>query len=98
MKEFHRVLKSDGWAILLVPICDIDKTFEDASIVDPQEREKVFGEIDHVRNYGSDYVDRLKSAGFSVDSYSAKDLANPQDIVRMGLNPTFTGAIFLCTK
>jgi SAM-dependent methyltransferase len=35
MKEFYRVLKPGGWAILLVPIT-ADKTFEDPAIVDPE--------------------------------------------------------------
>ena len=48
MREFRRVLKQNGWAILLVPIT-ADKTFEDPSVVDPAERVKLFGQHDHVR-------------------------------------------------
>ena len=35
MREFPRVLKRGGWAILLVPI-NAGKTYEDASITEPQ--------------------------------------------------------------
>ena len=66
MKELRRVLKPEGFAIIQVPIKDIDRTFEDFSIKDPAEREKIFGQKDHVRNYGRDYVDRLKESGFNV--------------------------------
>lgn len=67
MKELFRVLKHGGWAILQSPI-DIkrNKTFEDPGIVLPEDRERVFGQCDHVRIYGLDYKDRLEKAGFTV--------------------------------
>ena len=43
-----------------------DKTFEDFSITKPEDRERVFGQWDHVRVYGKDYKDRLEKAGFKV--------------------------------
>lgn len=68
MKEMRRVLKPGGWAILQVPFFPPlpDKTFEDATITSPAAREKAFGQDDHVRLFGKDYADRLKSAGFHV--------------------------------
>jgi predicted SAM-dependent methyltransferase len=96
--EFFRVLKKDGWAILNVPIFDVDKTYEDPSIVEPEEREKAFGQYDHVRAYGLDYIDRLKEAGFSVNVICAKDLLSESDIESMGFNNKVTGEIYFCTK
>jgi predicted SAM-dependent methyltransferase len=96
MSEFHRVLRRSGWAILLVPIYD-GLTFEDPSIVDPQERLKAFGQDDHVRRYGSDYVDRLRDAGFKVRVTRIDDLVGKADAIRMGLTPD-SGEIYLCTK
>ena len=37
MREFHRTLDPGGWAVLNVPI-NADRTFEDPSVTDPQER------------------------------------------------------------
>lgn len=70
MRELRRVLRPGGWAILQVPITD-DATFEDPSVTSPKERERLFGQWDHVRRYGPDYRDRLQEAGFeiSVDPY-----------------------------
>ena len=65
MREFWRVLKVGGWAILQVPITS-DTTFEDPSVTSPEERERLFGQNDHVRRYGPDYRDRLVDAGFAV--------------------------------
>ena len=96
MREFYRVLKKNGWAILLVPICG-EKTFEDPSVVEPQERLRVFGQADHVRIYGPDYVDRLRGAGFKVKVTTVDDLFEKNDAIRMGLTP-ISGEIYYCTK
>ncbi|MTI23671.1 class I SAM-dependent methyltransferase [Fulvivirga kasyanovii] len=68
MSEIYRVLKPGGWAIMQVPFFNPipDVTFEDKSITDPREREKWYGQDDHVRLYGKDYPDRLRKAGFEV--------------------------------
>lgn len=67
MAELYRVLKPGGWAILQVPLnMEAETTYEDASITTPEERERVFGQHDHVRIYGCDYVQRLEAAGFHV--------------------------------
>ena len=96
MQEFYRILKDDGWAILLVPII-ADKTFEDSSISDPEERLKIFGQKDHVRRYGPDYVDRLSEAGFRVEMITVNDLAQNDEAIRMWLTPA-SGEIYYCTK
>jgi len=96
MREFFRVLKNDGWAILLVPITS-EHTIEDPSIVDPKERLRVFGQEDHVRRYGPDVVDRLREAGFTVEIIGINDLVNDKEAIEMGLTAD-TGMIYYCTK
>ena len=68
LSEMKRVLKPGGWAILQVPFFYPlpETTYEDSSITTPSEREKAFGQDDHVRLYGQDYGSRLASAGFKV--------------------------------
>ena len=65
MQEIRRVLKPGGFAILQVPFFNPvpDITFEDDTIVDKREREKIFGQDDHVRKYGRDYVSRIQKSG-----------------------------------
>ncbi len=68
MRELYRIMKPGGWGIILSPVeRDRAKTFEDDSITDPQERNRIFGQYDHRRIYGRDYSDRLRSAGFKVE-------------------------------
>jgi len=97
MGELFRVLKPGGWAILQSPVkLNLDKTFEDFSILSPEDRERVFGQNDHVRIYGRDYRERLEKAGFTVkvDNY-AKQLGE-RLIKKHGLPKD--QAIYFCTK
>jgi SAM-dependent methyltransferase len=76
MQEIYRVLKPKGFAILQVPMdFENSKTMEDPSVTDPKERERLYRQKDHLRLYGLDYADRLKSVGFKVlESQYAKEL------------------------
>jgi len=86
MKEFYRVLKPGGWAILNSPINEKrEVTYEDFSITDPAEREKHFGQRDHVREYGLDYTDRLAEAGFTINSTDILKDLSPEEVERYGL-------------
>lgn len=88
MKEFYRILKPGGFAILQVPQdMNLQKTYEDASITNPDEREKHFLQKDHVRLFGLDYPERLTEAGFNVkqDSF-VKEI--PEQLVNKFKLPT----------
>ncbi|MFN8254418.1 MAG: class I SAM-dependent methyltransferase [Bacteroidales bacterium] len=66
-KEIYRVLKPGGWAILQVPMdYNLEITYENPEIVSRAEREKHFGQYDHVRLYGKDYAKRLEKSGLTV--------------------------------
>lgn len=67
MKELFRILKPGGWGIFQVPQ-DLERaaTFQDDRITDEKERARIFGQYDHVRVYGRDYFQKLRSIGFRV--------------------------------
>lgn len=94
MRELRRVLKPGGWAVIQVPIRD-GSTKEDPSIVDPRERERQFGQRDHVRHYGLEIVERLQSAGFSVRTFRGLDIASPEACYHFGVPPE--EVIFVCS-
>ena len=81
MKELYRVMKPGGWGVFQIPQ-DIsrDRTFEDNSITDKKERARIFGQYDHVRIYGRDYFDKLRSAGFEVEETDYTAELSEQDI------------------
>lgn len=101
MRELCRVLAPGGWAVLMVPYITDEETYEDPSITDPKERERLFGQHDHVRRYGLDFKDRLEEAGFEVQRYGAEDVADAKDRKKMGLGRTKMGLgeeLYYCTK
>ena len=67
MQELYRVLKPGGMGIFQIPQeLTREFTFSDDSITNQKERAAIFGQYDHVRIYGRDYFDKLRSIGFKV--------------------------------
>lgn len=97
MHELYRILNHKGWAILQVPISYLlETTYEDPLIKKPEEKEKKFGQRDHVRIYGKDYKYRLEAAGFKVDVFNfAKEFDN-NSTYRFGLSKDEN--IYRCSK
>ena len=95
LAEFRRVLKDDGALVIMVPILG-EQNFEDPAITDPAERERVYGQHDHVRLYGNNFPEVLEQAGFTVQSFVPSDFADPDEIIHMGLDDN--DIVFLCRK
>jgi predicted SAM-dependent methyltransferase len=67
LRELFRVLKPNGWAVVQVPTSRrLSETYEDSTIVSPRDRERAFGQADHVRIYGRDFAARVREVGFNV--------------------------------
>ena len=83
MKELYRVMKPGGYGIFQIPQdLSRNETFEDDSITDKSERAKIFGQYDHVRVYGRDYFDKLRSIGFRVEEVDYTATLSKEDITR----------------
>ncbi|ABK19018.1 hypothetical protein Sfum_3345 [Syntrophobacter fumaroxidans MPOB] len=97
MSELYRILKKNGLAILQVPISySMERTIEDSSIESPLERLIAFGQDDHVRIYGLDYILRLRQVGFHVEVNRCSHLFSLEDIKKYGL--IMDESIFCCSK
>lgn len=97
MRELYRVLRPGGWAILQVPMDPTRAaTFEDASVTAAPERERLFGQWDHVRVYGRDYSARLREVGFHVAAVPFAAELDPERVRRCGLDPR--EEVFHCSK
>jgi ubiquinone/menaquinone biosynthesis C-methylase UbiE len=88
ISEIYRVTIVGGLAILQVPISNqLEVTYEDAAIKGKKQREKHFGQFDHVRIYGKDYKSRLENAGFMVQTYSPlEEKSNKATLNKFALN------------
>ncbi len=73
LQELRRVLTDDGWLALIVPIT-AEQTFEDPSVIEPEERFRLFGQPDHVRVYGPDFADRIEQSGLKMKMVTPENL------------------------
>lgn len=83
LSELFRVLKYGGWGSIQVPIKG-EKTQEDP-FTTPLERERLYGQRDHVRQYGEDFKLRLQNAGFEVLELKKEELLNPIELERLSV-------------
>jgi SAM-dependent methyltransferase len=98
MRELYRVLRPGGWALVLVPIdFSRSETFEDPTIVAPEDRVRLFGQADHVRVYGRDFTARLEEAGFAVRVEDLRGELGESEARRYGLRPRRPD-LHLCLK
>ncbi len=94
--EMYRVLKPGGVAIITVPIdFKRDETYEDLSVTKPKDREREFGQWDHLRYYGLDFQQRLETAGFTVKTEHYARSFSIGDYEKYGLADE---PIFVCKK
>ncbi len=88
MQELYRVLKPGGMGIFQIPQdLSREKTFADDTITDKKERAKIFGQYDHVRIYGRDFFDKLRSIGFTVVEEDYTKKLSPELVEKYCLAP-----------
>jgi len=94
--EFNRVLKPSGWGIVQSPVYPLEKTIEDKTITDPAERERIFGQRDHVRKFGKDYAERLRKSGLNIEENKFVQELPPEVVEKFALPKE--EIIFICRK
>lgn len=86
-QEIFRVLKPGGFGILTVPQRDSPaSTEENPGVTTENERQRRFGQKDHVRMYGDDFSDRVAAAGLTVRTIDQTAFA-PETVSRHVLYP-----------
>jgi SAM-dependent methyltransferase len=96
MGHLLRILRPGGWGLIQVPIWTDGPTLEDPSITDPAERERIYGQDDHVRLYGPDVVERLRETGFDLDIIPASQFLSAEECKRYAIDPS--EEIFHCRR
>jgi hypothetical protein len=67
-------------------------TYEDETITAPEDRELHYGQNDHSRVYGADFIQRLASTGFDIQVHTAYG----KEALRYGL--LMGDKVFICRK
>lgn len=102
IRELYRILKPQGRVLLQVPIwpSEMHPTYENPAIIDPRDRMIHFGQHDHVRIYGLDIVERLKTVGFEVKVVNFEKQYSSDKIEKYRLHNTanIRELIFDCKK
>lgn len=95
MRELYRVMRPGGWAIMQVPQdFSRETTYEDPSIVSPEDREKHYWQKDHVRLFGKDYPQWLEKAGFTVEVFNKEEALGADLMERYRISPSEVLYIF----
>jgi len=86
IKELRRVLKKNGIAIMQVPIKnELNKTIDGRNIQDPNIRNELFGQYDHLRTYGKDFFKKIEKHGFTVKKVKYCDNLTNNQVRKYGL-------------
>lgn len=96
INELRRILKDDGKILMSFPISMKQKTFEDSSIISDEDRDRYYGQKDHVRLYGTDYKERFEQYDLDIKVFSPKDFLTNEDIEKYGLIEE--DILLLCSK
>jgi SAM-dependent methyltransferase len=88
MSELFRILKPDGFAIIMVPInLLLKEDFENSEYKTEAERWKYFGQNDHVRLYSKNgFVNKLTQTGFKVNQLGI-DYFGKEVFEKNGIHP-----------
>jgi len=97
LSELWRVVKPGGKVLVMVPeALDGQPTDEDVGVTDPHERERRFGQWDHVRLYSrDDLAARLSAPGFEVEAFDAS-ATDPRQAEALHLNAL--ERVWVCTR
>lgn len=97
--EMYRILKPNGYAVILVPVKGdttkeepVDRPYSD------EERTKYFGQSDHVRFYGLDITERIENAGLNCEVYRMSEMSASSKDPDFSISVSEGYPIFYCKK
>jgi SAM-dependent methyltransferase len=97
LRELRRVVR--GTLLLQTPVnYDQEQTFEDAEATDPETRLRMFSQEDHVRVFGRDLPERLRAAGFTVETVDAGEFDDAARYVIDVARGPLRNDVFVCKR
>lgn len=87
LSEIHRVLRTGGQAVLQTPFSTLlTKTIEDPGIRSEELRIIAYGQEDHVRLFGLDFLERIVESGLRLKPVRHSDVSTLDEASRYGMN------------
>lgn len=80
INELFRCLKDNGQIVITFPITLDSNTIENSEYNTDYLRKKYYGQENHVRLYGKDYMERFEKRGFKTKTYIPKNSLNRGEI------------------
>ncbi len=77
-------MKPTGKLIISFPICTDQDTIEYPFVTTDEKRIEYYGQRDHVRLFGRDYLEKISGFGFNIEEYIPKECCSQKDIERYG--------------
>lgn len=96
IKEMKRCIKDEGMLILSFPITMEINTIENTKYKTESQKEKYYGQKDHVRLYGKDYREHFEKYNLNVHEYLPQDILNAEMIEKLRLIKN--DRVLLCKK
>ena len=87
ISEVKRCLKDNGFLLFSVPINLDEKTFEDSSIISVEDKINFYGQPDHIRLYGYDYIERFEKFGLQIEEFIAEKSMSKKAINTYNVQP-----------
>ncbi|MBR4183626.1 MAG: oligosaccharide flippase family protein [Lachnospiraceae bacterium] len=76
LRELHRILSPEGKLIISFPVdLSLETVYEDSTVTTEEGRIEHFGQNDHLRVFGRDSAEILRSFGFIVTEIRGEDYA-----------------------
>ena len=100
--EIKRSIKPNGKAIISVPVnLNINETYEDPDIISCEARFLYYGQEDHLRLFGNNFLQILENCGFKVEIVDGKNL--PEKIaanvsIENDPRPYTNNLVYFCQK
>jgi len=87
LSELYRVLKDDGWGIVMVPINEkLVNTHGSSENICEEDRLRHYGQKDHFRVYNKrGIIDKLNCVGFEVNDYGAENYFDKEMLKKSGI-------------
>lgn len=96
LSELYRIIKKGGVVEITVPLLpELSTTYESDIVISEEERISKFGQSDHMRIFGDDFINSVEEVGFDVSIFNGNSL-NPRIVPLIAPAIYDSNEVFIC--